>query len=238
MHTLAMILRKRRFKHGALDLNLPEVKIDMTRDGKVAGAHRAGHDESHQIIEEFMLAANIAVATKLSDCGLHFLRRAHPSPDERKLVVLGEFAKSLGFKVRPQPGRGDLQKLLKDVQGTPQEYAISYAILRSMKQATYSPVDDIGHYALAEDNYCHFTSPIRRYPDLTIHRLLDEVIQKEGSGVEIEGHDNSARRAATAIPSPPSSGERVRVRGPSGDDGLDSDTAGDNTDDAERPVVR
>jgi len=222
MHTLAMILRKRRFQHGALDLNLPEIKIDMTRDGKVAGAHRAGHDESHQIIEEFMLAANIAVATKLSDCGLHFLRRAHPSPDERKLVVLGEFAKSLGYKVRPQPGRGDLQKLLMDVQGTPHEYAISYAILRSMKQATYSPVDDIGHYALAEDNYCHFTSPIRRYPDLTIHRLLEKVIADE----------------CGSVPSPQLCGERARVRGFDEADGLHSDMAKDNANDAERPVVR
>lgn len=75
------------------------------------------------------------------------LRRSHAAPDHRKLVVLGEFAESLGYNVRREPGRADLQKLLKEVQGTPHEYAISYAILRSMKQATYSPVDDIGHYA-------------------------------------------------------------------------------------------
>ncbi len=179
MHGLAMILRKRRFARGALDLNLPEVKIDMTRDGTVAGAHRQPHDESHQIIEEFMLAANIAVATKLTDCGIPFLRRNHAAPDDMKLGVLSEFAKSLGYKTKTMPGRADLQKLLKEVQGTPHEYAISYATLRSMKQAVYGPEDDIGHYALAFDHYCHFTSPIRRYPDLTIHRLIDEVVQKE-----------------------------------------------------------
>ena len=179
MHGLAMILRKRRFARGALDLNLPEVKIDMTRDGTVAGAHRQQHDESHQIIEEFMLAANIAVATKLTDCGIPFLRRNHAAPDEMKLGVLSEFAKSLGYKTKTMPGRADLQKLLKEVQGTPHEYAISYATLRSMKQAVYGPEDDIGHYALAFDHYCHFTSPIRRYPDLAIHRLIDEVVKKE-----------------------------------------------------------
>ncbi len=237
MHGLAMILRKRRFARGALDLNLPEVKIDMTRDGAVVGAHRASHDESHEIIEEFMLAANIAVATKLTDCGHAFLRRTHDSPDEMKLRVLGEFAKSLGYKTKPMPGRADLQKLLKEVHGTPHEYAISYAILRSMKQAMYGPDDDIGHYALAEDNYAHFTSPIRRYPDLTIHRLLDEVIQKEG-GVYIDDSNVPSRRAATVIPSPPSSGERARVRGPSGEDRLDLNTTEGSAGEAVSSVVR
>ncbi len=227
MHGLAMILRKRRFARGALDLNLPEVKIDMTRDGAVVGAHRASHDESHEIIEEFMLAANIAVATKLTDCGHAFLRRTHDSPDEMKLRVLGEFAKSLGYKTKPMPGRADLQKLLKEVHGTPHEYAISYAILRSMKQAMYGPDDDIGHYALAEDNYAHFTSPIRRYPDLTIHRLLDQVIQKEG-GLKGDGPAPHSHRAAITVPSSPSSEETASVRGASGEDGFGKDSdAGD-----------
>ena len=180
MHQLAMILRKRRFERGALDLDLPEVKIDMDRDGKVTGAHVVSHDESHQIIEEFMLAANIAVATKLADSGIAFLRRTHAPPDERKLRALSEFVTSLGHKTRAIPGRGDLQKLLKEVHGTEHEYSVSYAVLRSTKRAEYSPDPDVGHYALSEANYCHFTSPIRRYPDLTVHRLLDDVIRHEG----------------------------------------------------------
>jgi len=182
MHELAMILRRRRFARGALDLALPEVKIDMDPDGKVTGAHIVSHDESHQIIEEFMLAANIAVATKLSDCGIPFLRRTHAPPDERKLRGLSEFVGSLGHKIRSMPGREDLQKLLKEVHGTAHEYAVSYAVLRSTKRAEYNPDPDIGHYALSESDYCHFTSPIRRYPDLTVHRLLDEVIRSEGGG--------------------------------------------------------
>ena len=181
MHELAMILRGRRFQHGALDLALPEVKIDMDADGKVTGAHLVSHDESHQIIEEFMLAANIAVATKLADGGINFLRRTHAPPDERKLRALSEFVGSLGHKIRAMPGRGDLQKLLKEVHGTEHEYPVSYAVLRSTKRAEYNPDPDIGHYALSEKNYCHFTSPIRRYPDLTVHRLLDEVIRGKGS---------------------------------------------------------
>jgi ribonuclease R len=186
MHILAMILRARRFQRGALDLALPEVKIDMDADGKVTGAHVVSHDQSHQIIEEFMLAANIAVATKLADCGLDFLRRTHAPPDERKLTALSEFVGSLGFKIRQMPGRGDLQKLLREVHGTQYEYAVSYAVLRSTKRAEYNPDPDIGHYALSEENYCHFTSPIRRYPDLTVHRLLDEVI-KSGAGASESG---------------------------------------------------
>lgn len=193
MHTLAMLLRKRRFDRGALDLALPEVKIDMDRDGKVTGAHIVSHDESHQIIEEFMLAANIAVANKLADCGLNFLRRTHAPPDERKLRALSEFVGSLGHNIRKMPGRGDLQALLKEVHATSHEYAVSYAVLRSTKRAEYSPDPDVGHYALSEANYCHFTSPIRRYPDLTVHRLLDEVIRSEND----PSHKRKKRKAET-----------------------------------------
>ncbi|MBT6156849.1 MAG: ribonuclease R [Planctomycetaceae bacterium] len=180
MHTLAMLLRRRRFEAGALELNLPEIKIDFDKDGRVCGAHESEHDQSHQIIEEFMLAANVAVATELSDRDLTFLRRAHPDPDERKLKLFSEFTKALGHPLQQYQSRRALQKLIDRVRDEPPEHAVNYALLRSMKQAVYTG-DVFGHYALGEENYCHFTSPIRRYPDLTIHRLIGALAKKKGN---------------------------------------------------------
>jgi ribonuclease R len=180
MYELAMLLRARRFAAGALELTLPEVKIDFSDEGRVSGAHVVPHDPSHQVIEEFMLAANIAVATAFDDRGLPFLRRTHADPDEAKLKALAQFVTSLGYPLKKYQSREDLQRLLTKVHDTPHTHAINYAFLRSLKQATYSP-DPVGHYALAAENYCHFTSPIRRYPDLTIHRLLDRIIRKDKS---------------------------------------------------------
>jgi ribonuclease R len=174
MHELAMILRGRRFTRGALELSMPEMKIDLDKDGRVTGAHLEKNTESHQIIEEFMLAANEAVAELLEDAGLLFLRRVHGSPDPRKMRSLTEFVKELGFKVENLENRFELQKLLDAVKGDSRDYAVNYAVLRSMQRAVYSPEDD-GHHALASDCYCHFTSPIRRYPDLTVHRLVDQL---------------------------------------------------------------
>ena len=172
MHEVAMMLRARRFKRGALELSMPEMKIDLDADGRVTGAHLAKNTESHQVIEEFMLSANEAVAEKLAGAGLLFLRRVHGSPDPRKMKVLTEFVREIGFEADNLENRFELQKLLDSVKGDPREHAINYATLRSMQRATYSPEED-GHYALASDCYCHFTSPIRRYPDLTVHRLID-----------------------------------------------------------------
>lgn len=176
MHELAMILRRRRFDAGALELDLREVKVDLDKDGRVSGAHEVAHDESHQIIEEFMLAANMAVAQELTDRGIPFLRRVHGDPDILKLRNFSEFVTALGYPLKRYQSRQDLQVLLNRVQGTPHEHAVNYALLRSLKQAEYSG-EELGHYALAVDNYCHFTSPIRRYPDLTVHRLLDGIFR-------------------------------------------------------------
>ena len=172
MRDLARILRRRRIDRGALELNMPEVKIDLDRSGRVSGAHVVPNTESHQIIEEFMLAANEAVAGLLAGAEAGFLRRIHPSPDLRKLRQLTEFVSELGFEVDSLESRFELQRLLDLARGRPEEHAVHYAVLRSLTRAAYGPQED-GHYALASDCYCHFTSPIRRYPDLTIHRAVD-----------------------------------------------------------------
>ncbi len=176
MHRLAMILRRRRRQRGALELILPEIKVELDSSGAVCGARLIEHTESHQIIEEFMLAANEAVADFLQEKGLFFLRRVHKDPMLRKLRELNDFVAGLGIRSESLESRFALQQLLTAVAGRPEQYAIHYAVLRSLQRAIYSPRPE-GHFALATDTYCHFTAPIRRYPDLTVHRLLDAVLE-------------------------------------------------------------
>ncbi len=175
MFELAMIMRRRRFEKGALELDMPEVRLELDEHQQVIGAKQRSHDASHQIIEEFMLAANIAVAKELADRKYLFLRRVHADPAEAKMAAFGEFAGILGYPLKRTQSRKDIQALLKQVKGQPEEHALNYALLRSLKQAEYSPAA-LGHYALAEEEYCHFTSPIRRYPDLLIHRLITGIV--------------------------------------------------------------
>ena len=183
MRDLARILRSRRMARGSLQLERPEVKIDLDRDGRVAGAHLVENTESHQIIEEFMLAANEAVARALAAAGAGFLRRIHPAPDMRKLRQLTEFVTELGFEVDSLESRFELQRLLDMARGRPEEHAVHYAVLRSLTRAAYGPQED-GHYALASECYCHFTSPIRRYPDLTIHRGIEALARGKRPAVD------------------------------------------------------
>ena len=174
MHELAMTLRKRRLKAGSIELTLPEVKIDLDKGGKVTGAHLVVNTESHQVIEEFMLAANEAVARILSAKGVPFLRRVHDLPNPKKLKALTEFIHELGIEADSLESRFEIKRVIAEVAGQPESHAVNYAVLRSMQKAIYSPVEE-GHYALNSKEYCHFTSPIRRYPDLTIHRALESV---------------------------------------------------------------
>ncbi|MCA9142073.1 MAG: ribonuclease R [Planctomycetales bacterium] len=176
MHELAMILRRRRLDGGSIELSLPEVKIDLDDDGKVSGAHLSKNTESHQIIEEFMLAANEAVATLLSDKELYFLRRVHSNPDPLKLKNLAQFMRELGIECESLESRFEIKRVVELAVGKPEEHAVHYAVLRAMKKAVYSPEVE-GHYALNSRNYCHFTSPIRRYPDLTIHRMIEAIVR-------------------------------------------------------------
>jgi len=171
MHTLAMTLRHRRLERGSLELTMNDVEIDLDHYGRVTGAHFEENTESHQMIEEFMLAANEAVARTLSEKGIDFPHRVHPLPDPRKLKLLTEFVNELGLETGSLENRFALQQLLNRVKGRPEQHAVNFAVLRAMSRAVYSP-EDAGHYALASDCYCHFTSPIRRYPDLILHRQL------------------------------------------------------------------
>lgn len=173
MQELALILRARRRKRGSLELNMPAAELEYDAEGRVSGAHFASDDISHQIIEEFMLQANEAVAEHLHSLETPFLRRIHPDPEPKKLEAFATFARSLGYRILQEQDRFGLQRVLAQSADRPDRHAIHYAMLRSFKQATYSPEED-GHFALASDHYCHFTSPIRRYPDLTVHRLLNQ----------------------------------------------------------------
>lgn len=175
MLELATLLRQRRFRRGALELNMPEIEIDLGAQGEVVGAHLASNDVSHKVIEDFMLAANEAVAEHLSEKNTAFLRRGHADPEPTKLDNFAEFARSLGFKIDQPQSRFELQRLLAETADRPEAPAVHYGLLRSLKQANYTP-EPVGHYALASDNYCHFTSPIRRYPDLQVHRQLATLI--------------------------------------------------------------
>ncbi len=175
MHSLAMILRKRRMKRGSIDLSLPEVVIDLDDDGKVSGAHRTENTESHQMIEEFMLAANEAVAQRLVDEDLFLMRRIHEPPSESKLRDLTKFVRSMGIDCGDLQDRFELKRVVAEASKLPQAYAINFAVLRSMQKAVYSP-RELGHFALASEAYCHFTSPIRRYPDLIIHRMVGDLV--------------------------------------------------------------
>ena len=168
---LAALLRRKRFEHGALELDFPEVKVWVDAHGKPVRLERVENDESHQLIEEFMLVANEAVARELKKRAIPTIYRVHENPDPEKLGEYREFVLSFGYKVGDLTHRAELQRLLAEVSGKPEEQALKVGLLKSLKRARYDP-QPLGHYGLAKTNYLHFTSPIRRYADLVVHRAL------------------------------------------------------------------
>ena len=182
MKELALILMDMRKKRGSIDFDLPEPEIIIGLTGQTEGIVRAERNLAHQLIEEFMLAANEAVARSITARDIPFLYRVHENPDPAKLRTFQEFIYGFGYefslveeKVKPS----ELQRLLAQADGRPEERMINYALLRCMKQARYA-ADNVGHFGLASDCYCHFTSPIRRYPDLVVHRILKASFGSEG----------------------------------------------------------
>ncbi|MEP6822672.1 MAG: ribonuclease R [Chthoniobacterales bacterium] len=170
---LAAVLRRRRFEEGSLDLDFPEVKVRLDKEGKPIRLERIENDESHQLVEEFMLAANEAVARELKNRLVPTVYRVHENPEPEKLAEYRELVLSYGYKIGDLTQRSELQKLLASFRGKPEEQALKIGLLKSLNRARYSP-QPLGHYGLSKNNYTHFTSPIRRYADLVVHRALAE----------------------------------------------------------------
>ena len=187
LHTaweLASLLRRKRFEHGSLDLDFPEVKVYVDPNGKPIRLERVENDDSHQLIEEFMLAANEAVARELRHRSIPTIYRVHEDPDPEKLGEYREFILSFGYKVGDLSHRKEVQRFLASIRGKPEEQALKIGLLKSLKRARYA-AQPLGHYGLAKANYLHFTSPIRRYADLVVHRTLAERNLSRRSKIDI-----------------------------------------------------
>jgi ribonuclease R len=235
MRQLALVLNRKRVKRGSIDFDIPEANIELDAEGQMTGVSRADRNIAHRLIEEFMLAANEAVASHIEQARIPSLYRIHEQPDPKRVAEFEEIAAHFGYSLgigaipvkrfavvkRHRDGRKtrrdvvmenadfslssrNYQKLISKIAGKPEERILSYLMLRSLKQARYSN-ENLGHFALAAQSYTHFTSPIRRYPDLVVHRVLTAMIDT-GSGWSDEnslhelGDDCSftERRAAEA----------------------------------------
>ena len=216
MEELALVLNQRRDARGSIDFDLPQPEIEFDEFGRMIGITRSERNIAHRIIEEFMLVANEAVATCLARQGVPALYRIHEPPDPKKVVEFEEIAATFGYslgvelpaayrvRVHRRDGReryprfqesvnaGDLkitsrhyQRLTQRIAGKPEERILSYLMLRSLKQACYRE-ENVGHFALASPTYTHFTSPIRRYPDLIVHRILKAALGRQGGSARFE----------------------------------------------------
>ncbi len=216
MEELALVLSRRRDARGSIDFDLPEPEIEFDEQGRMVGVTRSERNVAHRLIEEFMLAANETVAEFLERRAAPSLYRVHEKPDPKKVLEFEEIASTFGYSLGiTLPARPRLrirardererhprfhesfdgveleitsrhyQRLTERIAGKPEERILSYLMLRSLKQARYSE-ENLGHFALAASHYTHFTSPIRRYPDLIVHRILNGVLEQEGGSARVE----------------------------------------------------
>lgn len=183
---LSSTLRKNRFSNGSLDLDFPEVKVWLDAQGKPTRLEKIENDISHQLIEELMLLANELVARELKRSRQAVVYRVHEKPDADKLAEFRETIQGHGFRCGDLGQRQELQRVLTGTRGKPEEYAIKLALLKSLKRARYA-TDPLGHYGLNKVDYAHFTSPIRRYADLVVHRALERLL-----GLVKKGPDSGA----------------------------------------------
>jgi ribonuclease R len=217
MADLSQTLRQKRIERGALDFDLPEPEIILDLQGETEGIIRAERNLAHQIIEEFMIVANEAVAHFLEENGFPSIYRIHEPPKGEAVDEFRKFVSHLGHKMKKDaenPSK-ELQRVLLEVKGRPEERVVNNILLRSMKWAKYS-ANNVGHFGLASKSYTHFTSPIRRYPDLVVHRILKRVLsKKDGSASEevlVRKAEHLSHRERVAMEAEREILDRYRVR--------------------------
>ncbi|QXD22414.1 ribonuclease R [Opitutia bacterium ISCC 51] len=182
--SIATVLRKKRFERGSLDLDMPEVKIYVDEKGYADRMERVENDESHQLIEEFMLAANEGVARELRKNNFPAIYRVHEKPDEQKLYELSETMLTHGLDTGDLNSKREVVKLLAAIKSHSYGYTLRIQFLRSLRQACYM-AEPLGHYGLHKSNYTHFTSPIRRYSDLIVHRIFENYLVRHRGQPEL-----------------------------------------------------
>ncbi len=240
MEELARILIKMRTQRGAIDFNLPESVFEFDDEGRVGGVLKAERNIAHRIIEEFMLLANETVAGHFERLGVPSLYRVHEEPEIQRVIEFAQLAQAYGYTFPfGEVGSKDYQRLSKQLEGKPEERVLAYAMLRSLQRARYS-AQNLGHFGLAAPVYTHFTSPIRRYPDLIVHRILRALLQlgerfSTGSGVSTASGSARAANSRNA-PKPIPLGELELIAEESSQRERDADAAENEIDEWRKAV--